>query len=498
MNRLIARAWHLMRGSLQWRVLWLAHAKFMIGVTGIVRDHDGQVLLLRHRMWPEGRQWGLPTGYAKAGESFPDTITREVREETGLTVTAGGWHTCAAATTSGSKWPTRPCIPEASSSSAHWKYSTPAGSPPTRSRPASSTPTSPSSGGNQPANHGGQMTALLAPNERLAGTPEQRRDLTARLDAIRAAPSLHPMHPELSLIRLADLMTAPSEYLDLDLDLDLLRAGIRITEHRYRQHGLTRLLPPERTWIGIASGDPTAFGGFHYPGQGYRHWQMAAVITRYGNLADPAAPDPRLATLDLLRAYAHDSLHYGSHRLYQQHPAGTGIARTQYGINFRRDGRTYSRPDQPGAASTRNLGIIMEAATDREARANHPAGRQQRRHHRASRRPDRAEYRDATGLLTAADIRRRLTATPGDRQANPCAFLVRMARYQHAVGSPYTAFLTELSPDVPSDLHAFILTAMITGSLSQLSRTLNQHHGPAAFTRIFKTQAFSRSEQPAA
>lgn len=89
MNRLIARAWHLMRGSLQWRVLWLAHSKFMIGVTGIVRDDNGQVLLLRHRMWPEGRQWGLPTGYAKASESFPDTIAREVREETGLTVTVG-------------------------------------------------------------------------------------------------------------------------------------------------------------------------------------------------------------------------------------------------------------------------------------------------------------------------------------------------------------------------------------------------------------------------
>jgi 8-oxo-dGTP diphosphatase len=89
MNRLIARLWHLMRGSVQWRVLWLAHAKFMIGVTGIVRDHDGQVLLLRHRLWPEDRQWGLPTGYAKAGESFPDTIAREVREETGLTVTVG-------------------------------------------------------------------------------------------------------------------------------------------------------------------------------------------------------------------------------------------------------------------------------------------------------------------------------------------------------------------------------------------------------------------------
>jgi 8-oxo-dGTP diphosphatase len=89
MHRLIARLWHLLRGTLQWRVLWLAHAKFMIGVTGIVRDHDGHVLLLRHRLWPEGKQWGLPTGYAKAGESFPDTIIREVREETGLAVTVG-------------------------------------------------------------------------------------------------------------------------------------------------------------------------------------------------------------------------------------------------------------------------------------------------------------------------------------------------------------------------------------------------------------------------
>jgi ADP-ribose pyrophosphatase YjhB (NUDIX family) len=89
MNRLIAHLWRLMRGSLQWRALWLAHAKFMIGVTGIVRDESGHVLLLRHRFWPEGSQWGLPTGYAKSGESFPDTIIREVREETGLTVTVG-------------------------------------------------------------------------------------------------------------------------------------------------------------------------------------------------------------------------------------------------------------------------------------------------------------------------------------------------------------------------------------------------------------------------
>lgn len=89
MKRLIARLWRALRGPLQWRVLWLAHAKFMVGVTGVVRDDQGRVLLLRHRMWPPERQWGLPTGYAVKGEEFAQTVVREVREETGLEVKAG-------------------------------------------------------------------------------------------------------------------------------------------------------------------------------------------------------------------------------------------------------------------------------------------------------------------------------------------------------------------------------------------------------------------------
>ncbi|ADI05640.1 ADP-ribose pyrophosphatase-like protein [Streptomyces bingchenggensis BCW-1] len=89
MKRLVARLWRIIRGPMQWRVLWLAHAKFMVGVTGVVRDDAGRVLLLRHRMWPEGRQWGLPTGYAVKGEEFAQTVVREAREETGLEVKPG-------------------------------------------------------------------------------------------------------------------------------------------------------------------------------------------------------------------------------------------------------------------------------------------------------------------------------------------------------------------------------------------------------------------------
>ncbi|MER6913101.1 NUDIX domain-containing protein [Streptomyces sp. NPDC000594] len=69
--------------------MWLANAKFMVGVTGLVRDDRGRVLLLRHRLWPEQRPWGLPTGYALKGEEFGATVVREVKEETGLDVRTG-------------------------------------------------------------------------------------------------------------------------------------------------------------------------------------------------------------------------------------------------------------------------------------------------------------------------------------------------------------------------------------------------------------------------
>ncbi|MGV9286640.1 NUDIX hydrolase [Streptomyces sp. NPDC003719] len=88
MRRLLARLWRLLR-PLQSRIMWFLNAKFVVGVTGVVRDAEGRVLMLRHRMWPPGRQWGLPSGFAHRGEDFRATVVREVGEETGLEVEVG-------------------------------------------------------------------------------------------------------------------------------------------------------------------------------------------------------------------------------------------------------------------------------------------------------------------------------------------------------------------------------------------------------------------------
>ena len=85
MNALLVKVWRLLRGTPQWYILWLAHRKFIIGVSGVVTNGQGQILLLRHRFWQPG-SWGLPSGYANRNETLENTLCREVREETGLEI----------------------------------------------------------------------------------------------------------------------------------------------------------------------------------------------------------------------------------------------------------------------------------------------------------------------------------------------------------------------------------------------------------------------------
>jgi 8-oxo-dGTP diphosphatase len=68
--------------------LELTHPRFLVGVMALIRDEQGQVLILEHTYRRRDR-WGLPGGYLKAREEPAEGLAREVAEETGLKVDVG-------------------------------------------------------------------------------------------------------------------------------------------------------------------------------------------------------------------------------------------------------------------------------------------------------------------------------------------------------------------------------------------------------------------------
>lgn len=217
--------------------------------------------------------------------------------------------------------------------------------------------------------------------------------------------------------------------------------------------------------MGAESTRPGAFGGFHHPDQGYRHLQMLAVVTMYGPMERDLPERPELALLDLLRAYAHDCLHYGSRRRYVD--VGGELVRTQYGINFRRaSGRSYSAADPKGASYTRNLGVVMEGACDREARriTRETAARAGIRE---SEDPGgRLAFRDTTGTLTREDV---APAPSHGRTDEADRYTDALRRYEVGVNHRYTSFLGEFAPGEEDELHTLLLRAVISGDTRSLS-----------------------------
>jgi ADP-ribose pyrophosphatase YjhB (NUDIX family) len=68
---------------LRWLIVWLAAQKFVVGVTGIILNEEGEILLFYHtyrRRYP----WGLPGGLLQAGEQPAAGLEREIDEEAGF------------------------------------------------------------------------------------------------------------------------------------------------------------------------------------------------------------------------------------------------------------------------------------------------------------------------------------------------------------------------------------------------------------------------------
>lgn len=67
------------------RIVWRLFGPRTIGIRGLVVDEEGRVLLVRHSYGKP--TWHLPGGGVKRRESLVQALTRELREEVGVTIT---------------------------------------------------------------------------------------------------------------------------------------------------------------------------------------------------------------------------------------------------------------------------------------------------------------------------------------------------------------------------------------------------------------------------
>lgn len=60
--------------------------QFLIGVTGVIFNQKNEVLLFKHKYRPH--PWSLPGGYLETGEHPKEALEREIKEESGLIISA--------------------------------------------------------------------------------------------------------------------------------------------------------------------------------------------------------------------------------------------------------------------------------------------------------------------------------------------------------------------------------------------------------------------------
>ncbi len=89
MNNPLAILWQQLNlgKKAQLRIMRVLNDEFLVGVTGVIFNDKNEVLLVKHTY--RGKDaWSLPGGYIKKGEHPKEGLEREVKEETGLVVSA--------------------------------------------------------------------------------------------------------------------------------------------------------------------------------------------------------------------------------------------------------------------------------------------------------------------------------------------------------------------------------------------------------------------------
>ena len=311
--------------------------------------------------------------------------------------------------------------------------------------------------------------------------------------------SVREMHPQLSFVTL-ETLAHDRRYAAL-IAQPLLLEAFSLLARRLSVYEHCFPFDPTRVWVGIQAQPGTEFfGGFYHEDQGYRYFQQIAITSLSGALSCHPV-DRTLTTLELIRAYAHDTLHHNSYRLFFPLPhggsPGQSFYRFQYGINFRKwNGKSYSAKDPIRSTMTRNLGNIMEAATDRFAHEFVLSLVEKIGYTAPSNPTESYIYRDCTGQLTSADMLylREIERGTTSVDAAPAfqIYLKNLRLFVQYVTMRYRCFLAEFDPQGSYGLHDLILEAMLSGKLKRLCQCLDTIcGGKQSFSRLFKASHYS-------
>ena len=85
MKKVFLQIWQILPSWLQKIALAMLMPHYLVIAIAVVFNEKDQILLCKHT-YRRPHPWGLPGGHIKSGEEPADSVRRELREETGLSV----------------------------------------------------------------------------------------------------------------------------------------------------------------------------------------------------------------------------------------------------------------------------------------------------------------------------------------------------------------------------------------------------------------------------
>lgn len=87
MMRYVLCLWSRLSPGMQARLIYLISPRVTMGVSAVVRNVEGRVLVVRHTY--RRPPWGFPSGMVGRREQPAEALQRELREELGVVATIG-------------------------------------------------------------------------------------------------------------------------------------------------------------------------------------------------------------------------------------------------------------------------------------------------------------------------------------------------------------------------------------------------------------------------